>query len=1059
MPTRDTAFGLNIYQPLVFVGLGGTGCAIGTELERRLRESLCGPDGTAFAERMGTHGNSGYLPYQLPGCLQFVYADLNEAELDRIHGATVPAPMHHQAAARNAQLVRGLVPKFQTYAEVAANLRMTAGQFVQSWLPPILDEPLVAPITKGAGQLPTVGRAALFETVREDIGPGQQPLRDAIDAVSRAGAELGVLGGRSNRSCDVFVAFSVAGGTGTGIFYDYLHLIADAFDRARIGAQIYPLVLMPSAFDEGRGGGRSAQLNAGRALLDLFRLVDDQNARKARRVLGHSDNIGRPIDVAYPGRKIQIASGTVQTGFLFSRTPGMDKDDIHRSISSLVLSLITSEQQAEQAAVVGQSFQSFADSFINSAAERHTAADSGIGHRGVSTALVASLTVPGDALAELVAGRLLARAVPLLESPTPGGERNIPLIGKMARAANLDEILDRPDLPVGTPRVTDGAAEIKRSLTDYSDNIGAVLRAQATQLTGQAQEIAGQRFQPVQAARTMLDEVDVLHLRRIIRGHPELLDPPDRSGLLGLLDARKNTPPQVPNRPQVSAAAPVLPDIRNRFPGKAKWGDPPVQQAIATLQHWHRWNTWRLWHEAWGRQTRVWQQKMNVAVGHVDDFADALTVFARAEPDEFDRRTIALSQDRTGIRQLLPAGGNLEVFYRTVLRAFLQRGGLPEGATEADVLRLLLHGSDWQRAFEEITERAAPQRAVAILRDRLKQEVRSLFAEAEGGGVPLLPSMGRLLARAASSAAPDVDPLDLRQFLDQLRALLPGGFSPDGSGRLKILIAHPAVKHAGAGEVEACLRDELALPTGQGVTPDFRPGQPDSIVVVLFRSSMAVNEVREVRELLRFWSQAVTHNDPADYLRWRQRLSYNYGWLAMTEDNRTTILHRLLCAMWNGRVRVTGSLESPESIQVSAVEYDEAQSMYLPLHRIGQTSSWGSLLRVYEQAIVEDDDEARRAFTRSLRMIRPDGLTHEPVPPAAVFRIFVDLAGSEVARIEKFRTGLPPASRSRLDQTLEFWSTTVPAALDRPFTEEGAIRGNLRDLYEYTAEVEWADER
>ncbi|MCK9896901.1 tubulin-like doman-containing protein [Frankia sp. AgB32] len=1050
MPTPDSAFGLNIYQPLLYVGLGGTGCAIGTELERRLRQALCGPDGRAFAERMGVHGNSGYLPFQLPGCLQFVYADLNEAELDRIHGSTVPAPVHHQAAARNAHLVRGLVPRFQTYAQVAGNLRMTAGEFVQSWLPPTHDEPLVAPITRGAGQLPTVGRAALFETVREDVGPGQQPLREAIDAVSRAGAELGVLGGKSNRSCDVFVAFSVAGGTGAGIFYDYLHLIADAFDRAGIGAQIYPIVLMPSAFDEGRGGGRSAQLNAGRALLDLFRLVDDQNARKARRVLGHSDNIGRPIDIAYPGRKIQIAPGTVQTGFLFSRTPGMDKDDIHRSIASLVLSLITSEQQAGHAAVIGQSFQSFADSFINSAATRNTAADSGIGHRGVSTALVASLTVPGDDLAELVAGRLLARAVPLLDMPGSGGnEQNVPLIGRMARAADLGDLLERSDLPVGPPRAVDGAAEIRRSLTDYSDSIGAVLRAHANQLSSQVQELAGQRFQPVEAVKVMLGETDVFRLQRVIRGHPELLNPNDITGLIGLLEARRNAPSQPPNAPGVTAAAPVLPDVRNRLTHKAKWGDPNVQQALATLQRWHRWNTWRLWHEAWGRQSRVWQPKMNTATGYVNDFAEALRVFGRAEPDEFDRRTAALSQDRTGIRQLLPAGGNLDVFYRSVLRAFLQRGGHPEGATEADVLRVLLRGDDWQRAFEEISERGQPQRAVASLRDRLKQQVRSLFAEAEGGSVPLLPSMGRLLARAASSAAPDVDPLDLRKFHDQLRALLPGGFSPDGSGQLKVLIAHPTVKQVPDGEVQSCLRRELALPVDQGTLPEFRAGQPDSIVVVLFRTSMAVNEVREVRELLRFWSQALVHNDPADYLRWRQRLGYNFGWLAMTEDNRKVILHRLLCAMWNGQVTVTGSLESPESVLVRAVDYDEAQSMYLPLRRVGQTSSWGSLLRAYEQAIVEDDDEARRAFTRSLRTIRPAGHTAEPVAPAEVFDAFIDVAGSEAEQIMKVREGLPAASRGRLDQLLEFWTSTVSAALDLPFPDDDAIRGNLRDLYAY----------
>ena len=56
---------------------------------------------------------------------------------------------------------------------------------------------------------------------------------------------------------DVFVAFSVAGGTGAGIFYDYLHLIADTLARnGDLRVKVYPLVLMPSAFPEGLGGGR-----------------------------------------------------------------------------------------------------------------------------------------------------------------------------------------------------------------------------------------------------------------------------------------------------------------------------------------------------------------------------------------------------------------------------------------------------------------------------------------------------------------------------------------------------------------------------------------------------------------------------------------------------------------------------------------------------------------------------------------------------------------------------------------------------------------------------------
>ena len=68
---------MSLYQPVMFVGLGGTGCAIGAELERRMREEICGPDGLDFRK---LRNREDMLPFQLPSCIQFVYADLNEAE-------------------------------------------------------------------------------------------------------------------------------------------------------------------------------------------------------------------------------------------------------------------------------------------------------------------------------------------------------------------------------------------------------------------------------------------------------------------------------------------------------------------------------------------------------------------------------------------------------------------------------------------------------------------------------------------------------------------------------------------------------------------------------------------------------------------------------------------------------------------------------------------------------------------------------------------------------------------------------------------------------------------
>ena len=63
-PVKPNTGGImKLYQPVLFVGLGGTGCDIGAELERRLREEICGPDGNDFRRK---RGQEGLLSYQLP---------------------------------------------------------------------------------------------------------------------------------------------------------------------------------------------------------------------------------------------------------------------------------------------------------------------------------------------------------------------------------------------------------------------------------------------------------------------------------------------------------------------------------------------------------------------------------------------------------------------------------------------------------------------------------------------------------------------------------------------------------------------------------------------------------------------------------------------------------------------------------------------------------------------------------------------------------------------------------------------------------------------------------
>lgn len=75
---------VHCYQPMLFVGLGGTGCRVGAELERRMRAELRGPCETGFQYNWAREG------YQLPSCLQFLYADLSEGEDDWLRSSYGP---------------------------------------------------------------------------------------------------------------------------------------------------------------------------------------------------------------------------------------------------------------------------------------------------------------------------------------------------------------------------------------------------------------------------------------------------------------------------------------------------------------------------------------------------------------------------------------------------------------------------------------------------------------------------------------------------------------------------------------------------------------------------------------------------------------------------------------------------------------------------------------------------------------------------------------------------------------------------------------------------------
>jgi hypothetical protein len=1049
---------MKIYQPMLFVGLGGTGCRIGAELERCLRDELCGPDGTNLQTRIK---GSTLAPFQLPSCVQFVYADLNDAELDKVPRLAVPADEHRGVVERTAHFVRNLVPQHNTYPEVARSLRTNAGEYVRDWLPPIEGEPRVAPLARGAGQLPTVGRAALFETLRFGPGPAQAPVDTAIGAISKSGAELRSLGGTRLEMCDVFVAFSVAGGTGGGIFYDYLHLIGQSFDKARFRAQIYPLVLMPSAFDEGEGGGRNAVLNGGRALLDLFRLVDDQNGQAAHTDLNGLGTSGRQLGVRYPAMdgEVRLRPSTAQTAFLFSRTPGVEREDLHRSVVSLMLSLLGTGLEGDDALVrpSDRLYQSFADDFINRGVEREVVAVSGIGNRGVSTSLVASMTVPVDDLADIVSSRLLAKAVEELAVAPPGAaESNRPLIQTAFSATNLEPLRARSPVEFTEPPAAQGASAVVRALHARAQLMEDALDALDAQLRAQVPDLA-RGFDYRRGVETLLGEADLFRVKRVLLGDTRLAEPIDRMGFVGVLEGRR-VEPDPPRGLGFKAPAPR--PVQGRLGGliRVKWSDRVVQYSLQDQDNWYRWRTHRAWNRAWSDQAPQWDRAVAQLRREITTIADAFVEHARADAPRFLARTRDLYRPRTGVSYLLPPHGDLEPFYDRVVRRFVSQHRLRPVAGAADILFAILGQDGWRNAYR-IGYEVGPAQAVMFVRSAVKREVKRLFVQA-GDAVderPLLPALAHLLLRAAGGDGPPVADDDLAQFRQKLAGMLPGGFSPQGTGPLKVLVGYAAAgKDA---QVERYLSEQVQLPRearatspggAPGVFVEYRPLDTESIVVVLFRTSMSITEVPELRSVLHQWAEALRTDRREDYLAWRQRLGYGSGWLITTEEHRVQILHRILCAMWNSQVHVLeGEAASPSMIRIS-LRADEAVAMTLQLRRFGEASSWGDIVRAYEEWTIADDQEIRRDFCERLMDTRPTGLDATPVPPSDLFVDFVHQIWPEQRRaLAVMREDMRrvDARRSWTDELCDFWTDTVRSALELRFTSV-AIRRNLLGLDE-----------
>lgn len=1040
------------FQKTLYVGLGGTGAEIGAKFEQRLRAELCGPDGRNLLRGDHRDAYPGFEPYQLPDFVKFVYADFDQSTLNWLTEA--PA-VSERVLHKSAVYLRNLSPPVESYPEVARRLRAGSPEYVSDWLPPSDNEPPVTPLRDGAGQFPTVGRAALAEACRSQglNSTLLNQIRDVVRALARSNGQLyAVCGGASANvpnGVDVFVGFSVAGGTGCGIFYDFIHILGDMFrqDFASVKVSIYPLVVLPSAFKENLGGGRRAQLNGAHALVDLARLVDSQNQDLDRTRKG----VVLP-DMA-EGRAFDLSLGMTQTAFLFHRPAAFDQDDLHRSIVSFVESLVGAPAPEESE---GEQRLSFAQQFVNNITSRNSPSRTGIGLRPATMALSASLTVPVHEIATILADKLVAEAVAELEVPAPG-ELNGDMRREFIFASGLGplHLLEREDPP--SPESASGAEDVIDSLTDRREQMLLQVGRLRVKLESELPAIVD--YQYTAAIRSALAKGDPFRLRRVIFGSPGLERKGDQRGFLAWVEDRA-----VVNDPRFAAAAqgqhlPAVPDLRDKLFRKTNLARPEVRahlgeqdsyyDAACEYQYRARWATLRThWERSSDRLRNTLGQFVAPFRSHVADFGD-----------RYARACAQLYGESVAVTYFMPPGGadnNLDLFYGTVLQSLARSRDIPEDSSRSKILLSLLGAEAWRDAFAAELDATAGSGLEAILeRTRTELEIH-LAKDGPNGSPPLLPGEKALLRMAAAAGDDASEPIR-RQLQRTLVGLLPPGFDLNGLQGDRCVVTYPADDRD--PQVEQFLRSSLQVP---GVDPsaiEMLPTSLQSLTVSISHSALGILEVPEVKQLLRRWDEALARPRPADKLPWRQRTGYDFDYMFADREARKRLVASLMVGLWDGLVTIA---EDPAHVTKLELHHPKTSiSIALDLPPTGRgISRWANFIQAYERLIL-DASKAEIETCAAFIAHAPGGVYGEELSePSDLVLPFLQVVERDIRAAEQLADGTVPGpepARAMARAVLELWTETLPDAIDHPFSEGKLRYATLRELGDAASSFTWPD--
>jgi len=919
------------------VGIGGSGLDIGRELTEALTREVCGLDGRRLVKRGGAF--VGFERGQLPKFIQSVYLDFSQQALDEIQ-------THLQG--KNATSIHTILPPHNSYRDAADFLRNSNVPQVNEWIP---NDPAVnvSPLSTGAGQYPTVGRTALFASLKKQ-GYAQSignELGKSLDALAQSMGELTSFTGTGvhTNSLAVYIGFSLAGGTGCGIFYDVIHLLYNELITRfeNVPCTIMPVVIMPSLFDSVLTGinKRNTQLNAATALIDLSRLMDlfnnpDAELALSRRVMYPWAAVDGSGSYKAVNLDTQFGKTAVKVATLVEKRGGLERKDVYRSIASAIVS------QVSTVSTVNQMTMGFVDKLVNDNEIRdmhHTL----LGRKNIMPTVSASLTIPSDRLVDVISQRILADGLraqygaSLSRTPTEAHVKSFLAGSGQGKIVAPERFGDKVPITFATSA---GALNDSKKSEQFQNNLQKKVQDSLSAVTA--------------LIRQTIPEIEEI---RVFDGLTAVLEANSEKNLHDAIAIGRRSVKDLFGERFGAESGPAKGRKKSQrgflglFKGKPQKAE--VDRWVKAEEDGYVRELKDIWWREWDAKRIIWKSSAEDANREFDKISHWLADFCLTADREESQEVTKLQQTTLGVVEYLPSvTGDMQQTLTTLINKVKEKVRERYAISEPDDGSLLsaVMRANQQNAWTEAIRVLSRERDQGMFVDHLLDSVRTVVQDViEGALTPLSDCLDRLAHYSGGTL-----PADLDQLQSKLAGLLPQGIVPPIQGaKPRVLVTYPGLEDSVVEEYlkKIIFVDRFSESNSNDMFQFAAAGDSASITATINIIGHGLLDSEEVRTLIALWIEANKKPVPTDKLMWRQRISYHKLQDITDGPNRRVILRNFLATLYDGHVSIgKGTIDIPEEIRITKPGTNAVFD--IPLVSQFGASSWSSLFNGFEERIV-----------------------------------------------------------------------------------------------------------